>query len=67
MTDDIVNEISEDTLAILVCPKCHASVVKESDTIKCTGKECGLVYPIRSGIPVMLIDEATAPKQISLP
>ena len=48
-------------LEILACPACRASVrVDEAaSTIVCTG--CGLVYPVRDGIPVMLVDEALRP------
>jgi uncharacterized protein YbaR (Trm112 family) len=46
-------------LEILVCPACHGEVrVLEGETgIACTA--CGRVYPVRDGIPVMLVDEAT--------
>lgn len=50
--------LSKDLLDILVCPKCHAKVVQEGETLRCTNAACGLVYPIRNGIPVMLIEEA---------
>jgi uncharacterized protein YbaR (Trm112 family) len=48
-------------LEILACPACRASVrVDEpASTLVCTG--CGLVYPVRDGIPVMLVDEAIRP------
>lgn len=48
-------------LEILACPACHASVeVNEAQqTLDCTG--CGLRYPVRDDIPVMLIDEAIRP------
>ena len=26
--------------------------------LACTNPECGLIYPVKDGIPVMLIDEA---------
>ena len=43
---------------ILACPKCKGQVVFEDDNrIICYA--CGLIYPIRDGIPVMLIEEAT--------
>ncbi len=45
-------------LEILVCPKCKGELEyrEEADTLAC--HSCALVYPIRDGIPVMLIDEA---------
>jgi uncharacterized protein YbaR (Trm112 family) len=45
-------------LEILACPKCHADlrVDEASERLVCTG--CGLRYPVRDDIPVMLIDEA---------
>ncbi len=51
--------ISQELLEILACPACKSEVVltKEKSGLKCTA--CQLVYPIRDGIPVMLIDEAT--------
>lgn len=51
--------ISQELLEILACPACKSEVVLTEDKsgLKCTA--CQLVYPIRDGIPVMLIDEAT--------
>ena len=45
-------------LEILACPKCHADlrVDEGAERLECTG--CGLRYPVRDDIPVMLIDEA---------
>lgn len=51
-------QLQKDLLDILACPKCKTSVVQDGNTIKCTNKDCGLIYPIRDGIPVMLIEEA---------
>lgn len=50
--------ISKELLEILVCPFCKGEVQLKSDDngIKCL--KCHRVYPIRDGIPVMLIDEA---------
>ncbi len=48
--------IDKELLEILACPADKAPVVQESDRIVCTA--CGRRYPIRDGIPVMLIDEA---------
>ncbi len=59
-------------LAILVCPKCHAGldVNDASATLDCrntTAGDCGLRYPVRDDIPVMLIDEALPPAAQSAP
>ncbi len=44
-------------LELLRCPQAHHAVLRmEDDTLICT--ECGLRFPVRDGIPVMLIDEA---------
>lgn len=45
-------------LEILVCPNCKGSLTAdhEHDELRCHG--CGLSYPVRDDIPVMLVDEA---------
>ncbi|CAM5321364.1 MULTISPECIES: Trm112 family protein [Streptomyces] len=52
-------------LEILACPACHAPL-EESKTgstleLLCTGEGCALAYPVRDGIPVLLVDEARRP------
>jgi len=46
-------------LEIMQCPSCTGTLVEqvEPPSLVCTG--CGLRYPVRDGIPVMLIEEAT--------
>lgn len=49
----------DDTLAeILVCPACKGGLDPDeaASILWCT--DCGLGYPVRDGIPVMLVDEA---------
>ena len=50
-------------LEILVCPACHGEVrvVEAPEGLECAG--CGRVYPIRDGIPVLLVEEASPPKE----
>jgi uncharacterized protein YbaR (Trm112 family) len=53
--------ISKDLLDILACPVCKTDVeLMEYKTgehgLKCA--KCKKVYPIKDGIPVMLVDEA---------
>jgi len=45
--------------AILVCPKCKGALTDADEGRALDCPACGLRYPIRDGIPVMLIDEAT--------
>ncbi|RME85411.1 MAG: Trm112 family protein [Zetaproteobacteria bacterium] len=51
--------IDDELLQILACPKCKGEVRldREREAIVCMA--CRLAYPIRDGIPVMLIDEAS--------
>ncbi|GGZ26526.1 Trm112 family protein [Streptomyces nitrosporeus] len=52
-------------LDILACPACHAELddrtADESPELVCTGADCALAYPVRDGIPVLLVDEARRP------
>jgi uncharacterized protein YbaR (Trm112 family) len=54
--------IDERLLEILVCPDCHGPVEHKErrHLIVCTS--CGLRYPVREGIPVMLVEEASRPR-----
>ena len=48
--------INQKLLEILVCPKTHSSLVLHGDEL--ISKDPKLAYPIRDGIPIMLIEEA---------
>lgn len=50
--------ISKELLEILACPKCKGDIFlnREGNGLIC--QACGLLYPIKDDIPVMLIDEA---------
>ena len=48
-------------LEIIVCPACRASLEPRAEELVCTG--CGLAYPVRDDIPVLLVDEARRPEQ----
>ncbi len=54
-------EIPKDLLALLCCPKCRKPVAPDRSSLVCTNPECGLRYPVKEGIPVMLIEEAEKP------
>ena len=51
--------IDPQLLEILACPPCKTPVKEEGERLVCV--QCGRRYPIRDGIPVMLIEEAEQP------
>jgi uncharacterized protein YbaR (Trm112 family) len=53
--------IDSKLLEKLICPACREPVRElEKDLgLECCG--CGRVYPVRDGIPVMLVEEASEP------
>ncbi len=51
-------EVSKDLLSILVCPDTKAPVVLVDDWLYSTDRATRRRYPIRDGIPIMLIDES---------
>jgi uncharacterized protein len=53
--------ISKDLLEILVCPVCKTDLTLQGNPEKLYCAACHRVYPIRDGIPVLLIDEASVP------
>jgi len=50
--------IDKDLLDILACPKCKGDLelTEKEDGLIC--HKCQLLYEIKDGIPIMLIDEA---------
>ena len=50
--------LDQQLLDILVCPKCKGKLAYDEaeQTLACAA--CRVRYPVRDGIPVMLIDEA---------
>ena len=46
----------KELLEILACPACQGDMQEQENEVVC--QNCGLKYPIRDGIPVMLVDEA---------
>jgi uncharacterized protein YbaR (Trm112 family) len=55
MTDPLV---SPDLLAIMQCPACAGELTERHEPPALVCSDCGRAYPIREGIPVMLIEEA---------
>jgi uncharacterized protein YbaR (Trm112 family) len=55
--------IDKELLDILACPACKGDIVYDQKNEKLNCQKCGRRYPIRDGIPVMLIDEAELPAE----
>ena len=62
MTEGGVDELglTRQFLDIAACPSCHSgfAVDYESSELVCVNANCGLAYPVRDGIPVLLENEA---------
>ena len=52
------NAVDPKLLEILVCPLTKGALRYDRDKQELVSKEAGLAYPIRDGIPIMLVDEA---------
>ncbi|MCX4236205.1 Trm112 family protein [Streptomyces ortus] len=39
----------------------ETSAAEQQQELLCTGQDCGLAYPVRDDIPVLLVDEARRP------
>ena len=50
--------LSKELLDILACPECKGGIPILADNAGLFCATCCLKYPIRDGIPVMLVDEA---------
>jgi uncharacterized protein YbaR (Trm112 family) len=50
--------LNPELVAILVCPKCKGELATEQGETALICHACRLRYPVREGIPVMLVAEA---------
>ncbi|HOV85459.1 MAG TPA: Trm112 family protein [Syntrophobacteraceae bacterium] len=50
--------IQKELLDILACPKCKGSITLNESRDGLICRQCELLYEIRDGIPIMLIEEA---------
>jgi len=53
-----VAQVDSKLLEILVCPMTKAPLRYDPDAQELISDKAGLAYPIRDGIPIMLVDEA---------
>jgi uncharacterized protein len=57
--------IRKDLLEILACPACESrpAVDIKDGAVHCP--ECGRLYPIENGVPIMLVEKAVQPERIA--
>lgn len=55
---DTTPQIDPKLLEILVCPLSKSPLRYDRDAQELISDQAGLAYPIRDGIPIMLVDEA---------
>jgi uncharacterized protein YbaR (Trm112 family) len=51
-------ELDRRVLEALICPRTHTTLSYDAERQELISKAANLAYPIRNGIPVMLVDEA---------
>jgi uncharacterized protein YbaR (Trm112 family) len=55
---DLASQLDPKLLGILVCPLTKGPLRYNAQTQELISDQAGLAYPIRDGIPIMLVDEA---------
>lgn len=55
----------KELVEILACPRCKGPVKLVNDETGLLCEKCGLLYEIRDGIPVMLVEEAKQVGQLA--
>lgn len=50
--------LNKELLEILACPKCKGSLEYDEGNERLLCHQCKLRYPIKDGIPIMLIEDA---------
>ena len=58
-------EIDPKLLEILVCPVTKGPLIYDRDAQELVSDQAQLAYPIRDGIPIMLVDEARQLNSVS--
>lgn len=61
MTDS-ASQFDRRMLEALICPQTRSTLSYDAEAQELISEKAGLAFPIRNGIPVMLVDEARALK-----
>ena len=51
-------QLDRRVLEALICPRTQTTLVYDAENQELISRSANLAYPIRNGIPVMLVDEA---------
>ena len=51
-------DLDQNLLDILVCPLTKGPLTWDREAQELVSKQAGLAFPVRDGIPIMLVDEA---------
>lgn len=54
----MVTQVDPKLLELLVCPATKTRLTYDAETQELISQAAGLAYPIRDGIPILLVDEA---------
>lgn len=55
---ETADELDPKLLEILICPQTKGPLVYDREKAELVSKNALLAYPVRDGVPIMLIDEA---------
>lgn len=58
MADKDIPTVDPKLLEILVCPLTKQTLIYDRQKNELVSEKAGLAYPIRNGIPIMLVEEA---------
>lgn len=53
--------LSKELLEVMMCPRCGGSLRQSAGELLCEHPPCGARYPIREGIPIMLVESTGTP------
>lgn len=58
MTTDAISEPDPKMLELLVCPLTKTTLHFDREAQELVSEQAGLAFPIRDGIPILLVEEA---------
>ena len=56
--DDLAQPLNSRLLAVLVCPVTKGPLEYDATNKELISRQLGKAFPIRAGVPIMLVDEA---------